>query len=108
MEYFQTNTGKLLWLCIVCVGFLVAGTLINSSYAEWKNSPVSTTITTHPLSDLPFPTVTVCPPKGSNTALNYDLMRADNDSLTAEAREDLKRTVVEEFIKEPHREYTET
>ena len=71
----------------------MASYLINSSYSAWHKSPVSTTITTHALSDLPFPTVTVCPPKGSNTALNYDLMKANNDSLTDEDRENLKMTI---------------
>ena len=45
------------------------------------------TITTHPVADLEFPTVTVCPPKGSNTALNYDLIRARNVSFTDDKRE---------------------
>jgi hypothetical protein len=88
---------------LVCIGFLVAGILINASYIEWQKSPVSTTITTHPLSALPFPTVTVCPPKGSNTALNYDLMTARNVTLTADDREDLKKTVVDIFSKKAHK-----
>ena len=102
-DCLQTKTGKLLWFLIVCIGFMVASYLINSSYVDWQKSPVSTTITTHPLSDLPFPTVTVCPPKGSNTALNYDLMRAHNDSMTDDDREDLKKSVVDIFIKEAQR-----
>ena len=36
---------------------------------------------TFPISEVPFPEVTVCPPLGSNTALKYDLMTADNITL---------------------------
>ena len=52
--------------------------------------PVSTSITTRPIADLDFPTVTVCPSKDSLTALNYDLMKADNNSLTEQDRGGLK------------------
>ena len=63
--------------------------MINNSYSEWQKSPVSTSITTHPLDNLNFPTITVCPPKGSNTALYPDLMKADNDSLSDDDRQQL-------------------
>ena len=67
--------------------------LINNSYSAWQDSPIATTITTHPLASLDFPNVTVCPPKDSNTALYHDLMRADNSSLTEEDREGLKSSI---------------
>ena len=59
---------------------------------DWKDSPIGTTITTRHISHLDFPNVTVCPPKNSHTALNYDLMKANNQSLTEEDREDLRKT----------------
>ena len=74
-------------------GFISAGYLIQDSYSDWLSSPISTTITTYPIDNLDFPTVTVCPPKGSLTPLNYDLMKADNNSLTEKDREDLKQEV---------------
>ena len=77
-----TKASKALWLAIVVTGFCTAGYLINSSYKEWQASPVSTSITTHPISELDFPTITVCPPEGCNTVLNYDLMTAVNMTLT--------------------------
>ena len=79
----QTNLEKFGWFCFVCLGFLGAGVLIHSSYSQWQESPIATTITTHPLDNLDFPIVTVCPPKGSNTALFADLVRFDNTSLDA-------------------------
>ena len=93
---------------IVFIGFCGAGYLINSSYSDWRDSPVATSITTHPISELDFTTVTVCPPKGSHTALNYDLMKADNDSLTEQDRLGLIEKAHEIFIKPSHLEYIET
>ena len=90
------------------VGFLTAFYLINSSYAKWLVSPISTSIETKPIADLDFPIVTVCPPKGSHTALNYDLMKANDTSLTKEDRENLKRETVKIFLEQSHQEYIRT
>ena len=67
-----------------------AGYLINNSFTDWANSPISTTVSTHPIDELPFPAVTVCPPEGANTGLNYDLMKADEGSLTLENRKEIQ------------------
>ena len=56
---------------------------------DWQASPIDTSISTHPISELGFPAVTVCPPDGSNTALNYDLIRSGNISLTKKERQSL-------------------
>ena len=103
--YLQTKIGKGLWILTVLVGFIGAGYLINESYSDWLDSPISTTITTQPIDDLVFPIVTVCPPKGSHTALNYDLMKADKNSLTNKDRDDLKRAVKERIIQPAHLDY---
>ena len=66
----RNKTSKVLWLLVVLAGFSVAGYLITSSLQDWEKSPISTTITTHPIREAPFPRVAVCPPKGTNTALN--------------------------------------
>ena len=87
------------------MGFIGAGYLINRSYSDWRQAPISTTLSTKPISDLPFPTVTVCPPKGSHTALNYDLMMADNNSLTKQDRDNLKEAVYDIFIEASHQEF---
>ena len=97
----------MIWGLVVCLGFSGAAYLINSSYTAWQESPVATSITTHPISDLDFPTVTVCPPKGSNTALNYDLMKADNKSLTKDDRNTLEKQSVELFLVPSHKDYIE-
>ena len=87
---------------------MVAGYLIKDSYSNWLESPISTTITTYPIDDLDFPTVTVCPPKGSNTALNFDLMKVDNDSFTQQDREDLEEAVFTNIVKPAHDNYIRT
>ena len=79
--------------------------LINDSYIDWQESPIATSISTLPLDGLDFPKVTVCPPKSSHTALNYDLMRLHNDSLTEEDRESLKQAALDMFIKPAHLDY---
>ena len=74
---------------IVICGFLMAGFFINTAFASWKTSPISTNIETYPIADAPFPIVTVCPPKGSHTALNYDLVRAENVKFNLTVRNEL-------------------
>ena len=49
--------------------------------------------------------MTVCPPKGSNTALNYDLILARNVSFTDDLREKLKDAVWTSFIENEHKTY---
>ena len=89
----------------MCLGFLGAGLLIGKSYVEWQKSPVSTSISTLSISDLEFPNVTVCPPKGSNTALNYDLMKADNHLMTEQQKKTLSQDAHYVFVEAPFHEY---
>ena len=51
---------KAFWVIIVTLGFGCSAYLIGNSYSEWMESPVSTVVTTKPISDLEFPEVTVC------------------------------------------------
>ena len=94
---FQTRIGKSLWGLVVLMCFLSSSVLIYESYVDFQNSPVVTSITTQHIKDLDFPKVTVCPPKDSNTALNYDLMRARNMTLSHEEREGLRAKLYEIF-----------
>ena len=96
-----------MWFVIVCFGFLGAGLLISKSYSDWQSSPVSTSISTHPLDNLDFPTVAVCPPEDSNTALNFDLRRAANVSFSEKDRDKLVKAVWEKFAKEEHLSFAE-
>ena len=89
----------------MCLGFIGAGILIGKSYKEWQENPIATSITTHPIDDLDFPRVTICPPKDSNTALYHDLVKAGNRSLSDENRRKLKEAAYEIFIEQSHRKY---
>ena len=94
-----------MWFCVVCLGFIGAGILIGKSYHEWKQSPIATSITTHPIDDLDFPVVTVCPPKDSNTALYHDLVKAGNGTLSDKERKILKESANEIFRTSTHKMY---
>ena len=59
----KSKPAKVGWLLVVIFGFGIAGFVIHSSFSEWDDSPVSTTITSCLVADLPFPNVTICPPK---------------------------------------------
>ena len=78
---------------------------INNSYTNWEASPIATSISTHPISELDFPTITVCPPEGSNTALNYDLVRARNITLTEKDRDSLLTRTTQILIDKPSEEF---
>ena len=85
------------WVLIVCLGFIGAGVLIARSVMEWHDSPISTSISTKPLEELEFPGVTICPKRGSHTALNPDLVRAGNKSLPKELRTKLQKAAFDIF-----------
>ena len=92
LVYISTSKKRLLrvlWIAIIVTAFSVALKLIFNSFIDWSRDPVSTSVSTHPVEKLTFPNVTVCPPKGFNTALNYDLMKTKNISLSRSNREEL-------------------
>merc|ERR1711994_122868 len=101
----KSKKAKAIWVAIVVACFAFAIHMIVDSYKEWQESPVSTTITTHPITDLEFPTVTVCPPRGSNTALNHLLEKVKDVNFTNEERQDLLDISKEVFIEIPSKKY---
>ena len=93
------------WAGIVVACFAIAIYMITSSYKEWQESPVSTTITTHPITELEFPTVTVCPPRGSNTALNHLLEKVKEVNFTDVERQELLAISKEVFLEIPNKKH---
>merc|ERR1712218_595995 len=69
--------------------------------SSWNESPVKTTIETHPIEEITFPKVTVCPPKNTYTNLNYDLMMAENITMTLNQRNQLLEYTLE-LLHEPY------
>ena len=82
----KQSIAKLIWVIIVFIGFTVAGFLIFDSAKSWEESPISTSVETRPISEVQFPEVTVCPPIGSNTALNLDIVNLRENGLSPEDR----------------------
>ena len=101
----KSRAARAVWVAIVVACFAIAISMITSSYKEWQESPVSTTITTHPITELEFPTVTVCPPRGSNTALNHLLEKVKDVNFTKEERQELLDISKEVFIEIPNKKY---
>ena len=48
----KSKTARAIWVAVVVASFAYAIYMINNSYEEWQESPVSTTITTHPITEL--------------------------------------------------------
>ena len=84
------------WVFVVVAGFLTGGYLIYQANVDWHNHPFASSEETLPISEITFPRITVCPPKGSHTALNYDLQKSElNESLRNDLR-DLALEMVED------------
>ena len=96
LSYISTCKSKIAkagWTAVVALGFVFASFLIHSSFSNWAESPVATTITPQSVANLEFPNVTVCPPKGFNSALRYDLMKTSNMNISQHLKEKLKKKV---------------
>ena len=81
---------RVFWILVVIAGFTTAGVIIYQSFETWAETPISTTTETRSIREITFPKVTVCPPKGTYTSLNYDLMNIDNRTLEKENSIELK------------------
>ena len=101
----KARASRALWVAIVVACFAIAMCMINNSYKEWQESPVSTTITTQPITEMEFPTVTVCPPRGSNTALNHLLEKVKDVNCTNQDRMELLSIAKEVFLETPYKRH---
>ena len=104
----KSRCGRFAWLLVVLVCTTIAFMLISNSYRAWSVAPVSTSTSTHSITKLKFPNVTICPPKGSNTGLNYDLANADNSLLKENDIEELQTYTKHLFIVGPQESFVET
>ena len=101
----KSRAARAAWVAIVVACFAIAISMITSSYKEWQESPVSTTSTTRPITELDFPTVTVCPPRGSNTALNHLLGKVEDVHFDENERQELMEILWETFIEMPNKKH---
>ena len=79
--------------------------MIRDSYKDWQESPVSTTITTHPIKELQFPDVTICPPRETNTLVNHLLGKVKGAKFSEKERQDLRDIAREVFVEIPNEKY---
>ena len=65
MSYIQTSSqpvAKLFWILIIGTSFFMAAYNIYMSFLAWAESPFVTTVDILPISRLPIPDFTLCPP----------------------------------------------
>ena len=95
---------RLFWISVIIGGFSGAAYLIYTSFYNWDQSPITTTVETLPISQIKFPNVTVCPPKNSYLNLNQDIKQSETIKLDKETRKILfdyaLDVVQDEFYKE--------
>ena len=101
----KSHIVRFVWVIIVVTCFAFAYHMISSSFDDLKKSPVSTTITTHPITELEFPPVTVCPPRGSNTVLNHLLEKVKSANFSEKEKQELLEISREVFLENPNQEY---
>ena len=97
LAYISTTKriSKIFWIFAVISGFTTAAFLIHTSFKSWADSPIKTTVEKFPISEIKFPKVTVCPPRGTYTDLNYDLMLAENTTFEKEQARELTNFIYE-------------
>ena len=88
------------WISAFLLFIFLAVYQIDSTFKSWDKNPVSTDIEVLPISGVKLPGITVCPPKGSHTALNYDLIRARNITLDDKDRQEILKMVVKSLLEE--------
>ena len=80
---------RFVWILVVIGGFTGAGYLIQESFYNWNQRPISTSIETLPISDIIFPNISVCPINNFYTNINYDIMYADKIEINTNKRMEL-------------------
>ena len=88
---------RVFWLFVVIAGFFGAIFLIQKSFSNWKQNPISTTIETKIMSEITIPNITVCPPKDLNLNLNFDIMKAHGLQIDEQQRIELYNYALIEF-----------
>ena len=96
---------KLTWILVIVGGFSFAAILIHQSFDNWSKNPITTTIETLPISEITLPKVTVCPPKGTYTNLNYDFKTLlTRKHINETTRNELLRFAIEKIQFHVHKE----
>ena len=78
--------------------------MIYTSFHNWKQSPITTTMETIPISQIKFPNVSVCPPRNSFLNLNYDFRQSENIEIDNNTRKELVESALDVIQDEFHKE----
>ena len=56
---------RISWILVIVAGFVMCSMIVYNAYEDWENHPVETTIDSVglPVTELPFPAITVCDTK---------------------------------------------
>ena len=95
---------RVTWVLIVIACFSIGISLIDKAFYSWATTPIITTVDTRPISEVIFPEITVCPPTGTDTALNIDLEATKGLELNEEEREEL----IWEMVGNVHNEHIDS
>ena len=96
---------QIVWSLLVVTSFIISGVLVNDSFTAWEESPTVTSMRTLPISEASFPEVTLCPPEGHNTVLNYDLLNLNQLDIDKRAREELFLELMKLLYSHKYEEY---
>ena len=83
------------------MGFLLAATLINDSFQNWKEYPIKTTVESMAMKELIFPNITVCPPRDHFRNINYDLRQYKKLDFNMDTRNELLQSslnILQQYI----------
>ena len=94
---------KASWITIFCVCIFLSSYFIHDSFNSWDKQPTTATVSIHPISEVDLPGIIVCPPRGSHTGLNYDLLTVKNISM--EERQEMVDKVLPFLVAEDAESY---
>ena len=103
----KTAFVRILWAAIVIFCFCTGFSLIAQAFHSWELSPVITSVDTKPIGQVSFPEITLCPPQGSNTALNIDLVAMEDVELSEDDRENLIEVTLTDLYNSSIAKFTE-
>ena len=93
---------RILWTCVIVIGFAFAGFFIYESVLEWDSKQTITTlesIATPLYNNVPFPTVTVCPHEDSKPD-NWAFVEKFYDLINSEkVRDDFVNDILKKLFK---------
>ena len=102
LVYISTSKSfliKCFWLFVVVVCFSICGYLILQSFIDWEKAPIATSEETVSIQEVVFPKITVCPPRGSHTALNHYLEKSKDIYLNEDQKDELVK-LAENLVEE--------